>query len=309
MEGEWFYAEVDRDFDGERVDVFCSRKFEVSRSSLKKAGVEIHINSKPVKKLSQRVKTGDTVSVYFPPPVEMELKPENIPIDVIYEDDYIAVINKPAGMMVHPAGDIVSGTLVNALLYRFKDKLSGIGGVERPGIVHRLDRDTYGIMVIALTDESHRKLSKMFKNRQVKKTYEAIVVGEVHPDKGIIDKPIGRHPKHRTIRAVVDDGKPALTEWKVVERANNHSRIFAFPRTGRTHQIRVHLASIGHPIVGDPLYSRSSRKYTPFISGIALCARKLEFNHPITGKHLTFEIPFPDELENLWERIKKDELF
>lgn len=274
---------------------------EVSRSYLKTEGVEICLNGRP-EKLSCRVKSGDAVSVSLPQVKPSVIAPRDLPVEIIYRDDDIAVVNKPYGMTVHPATGHTDDTLVNALLFHMKGRLSGIGGVERPGIVHRLDRDTAGLMVIALHDLAHQRLAAAFHDRMVDKTYEAVVKGRLIPETGRIENNIGRSTKDRKKMAVCRDGKHALTEYRVLEYLQGHTYVEVHIHTGRTHQIRVHMAYLGHPIAADPIYSRGAPDYN--MTGIALCARRLAFRHPMTDQPLNFEIPLPGEMADLIKRLR-----
>lgn len=291
---------------GTRLDVVAVKAAafsgaELTRSSLKTRGIEMTVNGRP-EKTSYKTKSGDRISFGIPDVIPAQVLPQDIPIEVVYSDRNIAVINKPYGLTVHPAKGHEDGTLVNALLYKMKGKLSSIGGVERPGIVHRLDKDTAGLMVVALTDKAHQKLSDDFKDRKVKKTYHAIVKG--HTDKeGVIDMPIGRSSRDRKKMDVREDGRQSLTEYKTLEYLKDHSYVEVVIHTGRTHQIRVHFSHIQHPVAGDPLYSRKANQYR--LTGIALCAKKLEFVHPVSKKKMKFEIPLPAEFKDLLENLRK----
>lgn len=288
-------------YDGERLDVFLTERLssdygDLSRSFIRKLidDGQIFVNGVS-RRPSYRVRTGDLISGRIPEPEPLKVEAEKTALDVLYEDGDIIVINKPRGMTVHPGAGKPSGTLVNALLGHCKD-LSGIGGVLRPGIVHRLDKDTSGVMVIAKNDMSHLELARQFKAREVKKVYVALVRGVVHPRSGVINAPIGRHPVHRKKMAIISDGKgrPAITGYKTIEIFPGYSFLEIHPATGRTHQIRVHLASIGHPIVGDPLYGGKTRDLD--IQGQALHAKSLSFYHPRTREPVSFESGLPDDM-------------
>jgi 23S rRNA pseudouridine1911/1915/1917 synthase len=290
-----------------RVDVFLAEKLQnISRTFIKK-GIEdgwIKVNSDIVKP-HYKLKENDEITARIPPPQKLSLVPENIPLDIIFEDGDIIVVNKPRGMVVYPAPGNFSGTLVNALLYHTKD-LSGINGVARPGIVHRLDKDTSGAMVVAKNDLAHQSLAKQLKNRQMKKIYWALVWGRVSEDKATINAPIGRHPLKRTEMAVTTkNSREAITHFKVLERFSEYTLLEVRLETGRTHQIRVHMKYIGHPIVGDPVYSR---KKSPFnIEGQALHAFKLGLYHPRTGEFMEFEAPLPEDFAGILNFLRMRE--
>lgn len=288
---------------GKRLDVVVSENCsDLSRSSIKSLEIDILVNSK-IQKLSYKVKNNDKISFVIPTPKKIDLRPRSdIEFEIVYIDDDIVVVNKPYNLTVHPSKGHEDDTLVNGLLYKIGDRLSSIGGEERPGIVHRLDKDTAGLLVIALNDKSHRKLADDFKYRRVMKIYHAIVKGYISPEKDTINAPIGRSLRDRKKMAVVDNGKPATTEYKVIEYIDEHSYVEINLLTGRTHQIRVHFASRGFPIAGDPIYSRGKNKYN--LRGIALCAKKLEFRHPISDKLMAFEIDLPDDFASLLGKLK-----
>ena len=248
---------------------------------------------------------GDVVVVVVPPPSPLDLMPQDIPVGIVYEDEQLIVVDKPAGLTVHPAPGHPDGTLVNALLALVPD-LPGIGGVERPGIVHRLDKDTSGLIVVAKTDAAHRSLSRQMKERSVDKSYVALAAGTLRKTEGEVDAPIGRHPQQRKKMAVVDGGRAALTRYKVAERFDGPRGRFtlveAHPVTGRTHQIRVHLAYIGHPLVGDPVYGRRS----PLVPRHFLHAARLEIAMPPgETERKTFESPLPDDLSDALSELRR----
>jgi len=234
----------------------------------------------------------------------MEARPKPIPLDIVYEDDDIIVINKPQGMVVHPAAGARAGTLVNALLAHTRG-LSGIGGKERPGIVHRLDKDTSGLLVVAKHDRAHISLARQLQAREVLREYAAIVHGRVRADRGRVDAPIGRHPVNRKRMAVVFGGRPAVTDYEVLERFAEYSYLRLVLQTGRTHQIRVHMAHLGHPVVGDPVYG--SRRSPWELEGQCLHARRLGFRHPRTGAWMTFTTPLPEHMERVLEDLRRQE--
>ena len=319
-QGKSFSVTVTKRGKGRRLDQFLSEtNLKLSRSQAKNLIQKhfISLNQK-LAKPSAHVKTGDIVSGTLPQPEPLSLKPEPIPLTILYEDSSIIVVDKSSGMVVHPAYGNPSGTLVNALLYHCKD-LAGINGVLRPGIVHRLDKDTSGVMVVAKDDEAYHDLAKQFKNRTVKKVYCTIVYGRVSRDEGLVDSDIGRHPSERKRMSTrTKRGRPAVTRWKKVEEFDGATLLEIFPQTGRTHQIRVHLSSIGHPILGDPLYGRKGRPgaiHDPVLRECvkrlnrqALHAQRLEFTHPRTGERAQFVSPMPRDMEEVleWLRSKSE---
>ncbi|SHF26911.1 23S rRNA pseudouridine1911/1915/1917 synthase [Thermoanaerobacter uzonensis DSM 18761] len=292
----------EKEDEGKRIDVFLAAELDYTRSYIKKLIVDglVFVNGKTVKP-SYKVKENDEVVVNIPEVEKIDVLPENIPLDILYEDDDIIVINKPQGMVVHPAPGNYSGTLVNALLYHCKN-LSGINGILRPGIVHRLDKDTSGVMVIAKNDKAHISLSNQIKERSVFKKYVAIVEGVIKDEEGKIEAPIGRHPVDRKKMAVIEDGRYALTLYKVLERFKENTLIEAVIKTGRTHQIRVHMAYIGHPVVGDPIYGFKKQKFK--LEGQALHSRVLGFMHPTKGVYMEFEAPLPEYFKKLIEILR-----
>jgi 23S rRNA pseudouridine1911/1915/1917 synthase len=263
---------------------------------------------------AHRIRGGERILVEIPPPAPSGLEPEAIALEILHEDADLIAINKPPGLTVHPGAGVPRGTLVNALLHHCRD-LSGIGGVERPGIVHRLDRDTSGVLVAAKNNAAHRALSAQFKGRRVRKTYEALVWGVPRDATGRIDAAIGRHPTARTRMAIRPDGREARTAWRTVERFGALSFLEIAPETGRTHQIRVHLASMGHPVVGDPLYGgrraapgalvAAAREALASYAGMALHARALEFTHPASGAIMRLVAPRPRALDTLIEALRR----
>ncbi|MDP9751622.1 RluA family pseudouridine synthase [Thermoanaerobacter pentosaceus] len=292
----------EKEDEGKRIDVFLAAELDYTRSYIKKLIVDelVFVNGKTVKP-SYKVKENDEVVVNIPEAEKIDVLPENIPLDILYEDDDIIVINKPQGMVVHPAPGNYSGTLVNALLYHCKN-LSGINGILRPGIVHRLDKDTSGVMVVAKNDKAHISLSNQIKERSVFKKYVAIVEGVIKDEEGKIEAPIGRHPVDRKKMAVIEDGRYALTLYKVLERFKENTLIEAVIKTGRTHQIRVHMAFIGHPVVGDPVYGFKKQKFK--LKGQALHSRVLGFIHPTKGVYMEFEAPLPEYFKKLIEILR-----
>jgi len=298
-------------FTGEgkiRVDLHLTQQ-EIcpSRSQIRNliAQGKIKVNGNPVKP-SYILKNGDVIDLNLPENIELKIKAEAIPLDIIYEDEYLVVVNKPADMIVHPAGKIRSGTLVNALLYRCQDSLSGIGGVIRPGIVHRLDKNTSGLMVVAKNDFAHLDLSRQIQEHQVTKKYISLVHGNMKDDSGIIDAPIGRSLKNRKKMAVTEGkNREAITHFKVLKRFSGYTLVEATLRTGRTHQIRVHLAFIGYSIVGDQLYGRKRQGLN--INRQALHSYVLGFVHPESKKYMEFSAPLPQDIQELIDCLEGEE--
>lgn len=288
-----------------RADVFLSENLEgYTRSAIKKLFEKqlVTVNSRGAK-ASRPINEGDTVSVSLPDAVEYSAKPEDIPIDIVYEDDDLAVVNKPQGMTVHMGNGNVDGTLVNALLYRL-DKLSGINGVIRPGIVHRIDKDTSGLLVVAKNDAAHLSLSRQIEEKSCKRTYLALLEGILKPDCGTVTTYIGRDPSDRIKMAVVepDKGKLAVTDYTVLTRYKEGFTLCRFDlRTGRTHQIRVHAKHLGRPVVGDPVYGVKKQKFK--LDGQLLHAWRLRFTHPRTGEEMCFEAPLPDYFEKTLKKL------
>lgn len=299
-----FEFKVDESSVGTRLDVFISNKFEnKSRSYIQGIieGETATVNGK-CRKSNYKLKLADTITLVIPEPVELNVKAEEIPLDVIYEDSDVIVINKPQDMVVHPAPGNYSGTLVNALLNHCKD-LSGINGVLRPGIVHRIDKDTSGALVVAKNDNAHNSLAAQFKEHSVTRSYLALVEGIIKTDEGTVDEPIGRHPIDRIKMGIVLTGKKAVTHYKVIERFDGYTLVECNLETGRTHQIRVHMAHIGHPLVGDPVYGFKKQKFN--LNGQVLHAQKLGFIHPTRGVYMEFAAPIPDYFNNLINNLKR----
>lgn len=285
-----------------RLDKVCSEIFsDYSRSQIKQLldGGNITVNGK-TEKAKYKVKSGDVIRLEEPETKTLELRPENIPLDIVYEDDDVIVINKPQGMVVHPAPGHDEHTLVNALLYHCP--LSTINGTFRPGIVHRIDKDTSGLLMVAKNDKAHRSLAKQLKNKTNIREYVALVHGRIAEDEGTINAPIGRSLKDRKKQAVVKDGRNAVTHFEVLKRYRDYTFVKCILETGRTHQIRVHMKYIGHPLVGDPLYGP---KKTIKGNGQFLHAGKLGFVHPTTGKLLIFEAPLPKIFQECLEKLDK----
>ena len=299
-----------------RLDVFLSRKcLSLSRAQIKKAADDGKIEVNGVQaKASRKLGKGDRIDLVKPPPVESEAAAEDIPLNIIYEDSYLIVIDKPAGMVVHPAAGNYSGTLVNALLYLCKD-LSGIGGVMRPGIVHRLDKGTSGLLVVAKTDVAHQGLAAQFKGREVKKTYHALVYGDVKGEEGFIDAPVGRdHADRKKMSTRSRRGKEARTRWRVCERYGVATLLEVEIETGRTHQIRVHLTSLGYPVIGDAVYGSGRvkaiteptlKEKLKALHRQALHASRINFVHPITGSPMSFNSPLPDDISSLCDYLRR----
>lgn len=299
MESRTLVAE--REYD--RADVFvCDMLEGYTRSAVKKLfDGNVTINGRQAKP-SQSVSAGDVACVNLPEPVSAEAKPEDIPIDIVYEDNDIAVINKQQGLTVHAGNGNPDGTLVNALLYRL-DNLSGIGGVIRPGILHRIDKNTSGLLVVAKNDAAHLSLARQIAEKTCRRTYLALLEGNVKTDSGVISACIGRDPSDRVRMAVVDErhGKSAVTEYEVLERSRGYTLCRFVLQTGRTHQIRVHAKYIGHPVVGDDVYGRKKREFG--LKGQLLHACRLELDHPATGKRMCFTAPLPDYFSAVLKKL------
>ncbi|MDD2707455.1 MAG: RluA family pseudouridine synthase [Verrucomicrobiae bacterium] len=288
--------------EGARLDAWLHEHYPVrSRSMWQRLIREgnVLVNGKPGVCRSP-VSAGCNIRITLPPPVPADAAPEDIPLNVLFEDEFLLVIDKPPGMVVHPGAGCPQHTLVNALLHHCRGQLSGIGGVERPGIVHRLDKDTSGCLVIAKTDEAHRRLAEEFKQRTLEKIYLALVSGHPSALSGRIEQPIGRHPVHRHKMAVSPKGRPALTFWKQRQVCGPHAALIeCLLKTGRTHQIRVHLAFLGHPLLGDQVYGRQSSPHHPDIPRQMLHAWRLSFTHPITRRPLACEAPVPADMRQV----------
>lgn len=289
---------------GERLDSYLAHSLDnITRSRVKNLIDDgaVSVCDKVVKKSGYTLKESDFISISFEEPTELKATPENLPIDIVYQDADFLVINKAQGMVTHPATGSPSGTLVNALLYHVKD-LSGINGVLRPGIVHRLDKDTSGLIMVAKNDKAHLSLSAQIAEKSAKRYYIALVDGNIKEDEGIINQPIARHRTERKKMAVDKDGRVAKTAFKVLERFKNYTLVEYELFTGRTHQIRVHSSYIHHPVVGDPVYGGSNKFH---LDGQLLHAFKLELTHPSTGERMTFEAKIPDYFEKVLEKIRK----
>jgi len=292
------------DREGERADALLSRLVpNLTRSSAQKLLEQglVTLEGTPARK-NARPTPGQTLTVSLPDPEPIDILPQNIPLDVIYEDGDVIVVNKPVGLVVHPAPGHPDGTLVNALLYHCKNSLSGINGALRPGIVHRIDRDTSGLIIAAKNDSSHLSLAAQLQDHSLSRTYEAVAVGGLKEDSGTIDAPIGRHPADRK-RMAVDrkNGRPAVTHWSVLARYPGYTHVECRLETGRTHQIRVHMSSIGHPLLGDTVYG--AKKPVPGLAGQCLHARRLRFVHPSTGETMELECPLPPWFRAILDRL------
>lgn len=290
---------------GERIDKFLSGEMaDFSRSHIQKLIKEGHVfvNNMPVK-ANYKLNGGDMVCVEIPELKEPDILPEDIPLDILYEDEDILVVNKPKGMVVHPAAGHYSGTLVNALMYHCKDNLSGINGVLRPGIVHRIDMDTTGSLLICKNDSAHQELAKQLKEHSIRRIYHAIVHGNIKEDEGTVDAPIGRHPLERKKMSInYQNGRPAVTHYKVLKRFGQYTYISCQLETGRTHQIRVHMASIHHPLLGDQVYGPAKCPFA--LTGQTLHAKILGITHPSTGEYMEFDAPLPEYFENLLKKLE-----
>ena len=303
MREEYFVTE---ETAGDRIDKFLAEQYEnLSRSFLQKLlkSGEVMVDGRPVK-ASYKVAEGDLISFEVPEAVEPEIVPEDIPLDILYEDEDVLIVNKPKGMVVHPAAGHYQGTLVNAVMAHCGDSLSGINGVMRPGIVHRIDKDTTGALLVCKNDIAHRDLAEQLKCHSIRRRYRAVVQGNLKEDEGTIEGPIGRHPTDRKKMAINHkNGKDAITHYKVLERFGEATYVECRLETGRTHQIRVHMASIGHPLLGDTVYGSSRNPY--HLEGQALHAMILGFVHPRTGEYMEFTAPLPEYFVKLLTKLRK----
>lgn len=293
-------------YAGSRIDLVLAEKFsDFSRSYLQKLILDgqVTVNGRPARK-QDKVKMGDRILLLIPPPVSLEAKPENIPLEILYEDFHLLVVNKPKGMVVHPAPGNIDKTLVNALLFHCKGELSGINGVIRPGIVHRIDKDTSGLLVVAKDDETHRGLAEQIKAHTFTREYHAVVYGTLKQTKGKINAPIGRDTKNRKKMTVfAKNAKPAITEYETLDVFDKFTYLCLRLQTGRTHQIRVHMSYIGHPVAGDPVYG--PKKIISRLQGQCLHAKKIGFIHPKTKKYLEFDSKLPEVFQKFLDQLKK----
>lgn len=291
---------IDNEYVGCRIDKVLSEMYpDKSRSIIQKyiADGDVTVNDAIVKS-NYKFKTDDKIQIIEPEPVDVEIQPENIPLDILYEDSDVLIVNKPKGMVVHPAPGHYTGTLVNAIMYHCKDELSGINGEIRPGIVHRIDMDTTGALIICKNDSAHNKIAEQIKIHSINRIYKGIVIGNVKEDEGTIHTTIGRSPKDRKKMAIdVKNGREAITHYKVIKRFDRYTYMEFKLETGRTHQIRVHMASIGHPLLGDQVYGPNKCQFN--LQGQTLHAEVIGFVHPSTGEYVEFKAPLPDYFQHL----------
>lgn len=296
---------VDENDSKNRIDKFLADNIEEITRSVAAQLIEkgnVKVNDKHINK-NYKLKTSDIIEITIPDPVEYEAKAENIELDIVYEDDDLIVVNKPKGMVVHPAAGNYSGTLVNALLYHCKDNLSGINGVLRPGIVHRIDKNTSGLLIVAKNDKSHKHLAEQIKEHSFTREYEAVVVGNLKDDKGTVNAPIGRHHTERKKMTVTErNSKNAVTHYEVIARYKGYTHIKCNLETGRTHQIRVHMAYLGHPVAGDDVYGLKKEKLN--FTGQCLHAKKIGFIHPSTNEYLEFNSSLPEYFNTFLNKLK-----
>ena len=298
---EYHVTEQDQ---GMRIDQFlCKCQPDVSRSAIQKwiKDGNVLVQGKACK-ANYRINKGDTIALFVPEPVEVSIQPQDIPLDILYEDKDLLIVNKPKGMVVHPAPGHPDGTLVNAIMYHCKESLSGINGEIRPGIVHRIDQDTTGSLIVCKNDMAHQSIAKQLYDHSITRKYHAIVYGNIKEEEGTVNAPIGRSLKDRKKMGIVMDGKHAVTHYKVLKRLKKgFTYIECQLETGRTHQIRVHMASIKHPLLGDDVYGPKKSKYT--LEGQCLHAKVLGFVHPRTGEYMEFEVPLPEYFEKLLNKL------
>ena len=306
--GELYEFIIEEEQAERRLDALLASLIEdVSRSYLQKLIEDgsVSVDGVPVCSKKRKVKQGERITLRLQEPEMLSAEPEDIPLTIVYEDDELLVVNKPKGMVVHPAAGTPSGTLVNAVLYHCRGRLSSINGVVRPGIVHRIDKDTSGLLMVAKTDRAHRGLAAQLAEHSITRAYRALVHHNFSEDEGTVSGSIGRDPRNRLRMAVVErGGKPAVTHYKVLERFGNYTYLEAQLETGRTHQIRVHMASIHHPLVGDPLYG--PKKPALGAHSQALHAKVLGFVHPLTGEYMEFDSTLPEEFECMLERLRNE---
>lgn len=295
---------------GIRLDSYLSEKTEYTRSAIQRIMEEggVTVNGK-VRDKKYKVEMGDEIELIPPKPIPTEAKAEDIPIEILYEDEAFAIVNKPKGMVVHPAPGNYEGTMVNALLHALEGRLSGINGVIRPGIVHRIDKDTSGILIVAKNDSSHLALAEQIKEHSFDRVYHAVVVGNLKEDSGTVEGNIGRNPKNRLKMAITADGKPARTHYRVLERFDGACYVECKLETGRTHQIRVHMSSLGHPLYGDELYGGGNtefeKKNKKILEGQCLHAKYIGFAHPTTGEWVEFDSELPDYFKNILKKLRE----
>ena len=297
---------IQEEQSGKRLDVVVSALFpELTRAHAQKLIKEglVSINDKP-RKASYTVVAGERLSLALPAPAELEILPENIQLDILYEDSDVILVNKPKGMVVHPAAGHTSGTLVNALLYHCKDSLSGINGILRPGIVHRIDKDTTGVIIACKNDRAHQCIAAQLKEHSITRRYLALAQGVMREEEGTVDAPLGRDPEQRKrMKSGITNGKHAVTHYRVLERFSSASYLSCRLETGRTHQIRVHLASLGHPLLGDTVYGSTKNPY--HLEGQCLHAAVLGFRHPADGRYMEFTAPLPEYFEALLQKLRR----
>ena len=301
------HFEVTDEYEGERIDKYLAAQIDtLTRSYLQKLlkNKDVLVGGKPVKP-SYSVCSGDQVTAEIPAALEPEIEAEPIPLDIVYEDEDVILVNKPKGMVVHPAPGHYSGTLVNALMYHCRGSLSGINGVLRPGIVHRIDKDTTGLLIACKNDMAHNRIAAALKEHSLTREYRAIVHGRFQEPEGTVDAPIGRHPTKRLKMAVVQNGRQAVTHYQVLEQFSRYAYISCRLETGRTHQIRVHMSHIGHPLVGDALYGPARCPF-PRLEGQTLHAESLGFLHPRTGEYMEFHAPLPDYFRKLLKQLENE---
>lgn len=299
---------IDSENSGKRLDIFVSEWQSITRSAAQRliTGELVSVNGTiPAK--NYKLRAGDELECELPEPIPTDAQPQNIPIEIVYEDNDLLVVNKPRGMVVHPAPGNPDGTLVNALLYHIKD-LSGINGVIRPGIVHRIDKNTSGLLIVAKNDAAHLSLAEQVKVHSFERKYQAVLVGSPKESIGTVDAPIGRSPKDRKKMAIVQNGRPARTHYRILEQFHSYSLVELKLETGRTHQIRVHMSSLGHPVFGDETYGGGHTKLEQRIAlgGQCLHAKTIGFTHPTSGNFLRFDSKLPDYFENLLDILRKD---
>lgn len=298
---------VNKEYENVRLDRYLTEKSGKTRSFIEKiiSDGEITVNEKSTK-CGYKLKCGDIVEMHIPEIKPLEIESENIPLDIIYEDKELIVVNKPQGMVVHPAPGNYGGTLVNALMHHCGDSLSGINGIARPGILHRIDKDTSGLLLVAKTDKAHVFLAEQIKEHSLSRRYEALVFGNIKEDIGMVDKPLGRNPKDRKKMCIVKNGgKNAVTHYEVLERFGNYTHIGCRLETGRTHQIRVHMQSLGHPVSCDPVYGVKKEK-VKHSGGQLLHAKTLGFIHPETKEYMEFSAPLPNYFENILCKLRNE---